>query len=118
MRFLVDECLPRQITHLLRSNGHDVLDPRESNLRGADDELLLRIAIDEDRIIVTRDLTFHISKRKPPGILLIRLPSHLSPEEISKVFNEFIKKQGLKRIAGTVASLNAVRVRFHPLPED
>ncbi len=35
MRFLIDECVPRQLTARLRDRDHDVLDPRESALRGA-----------------------------------------------------------------------------------
>jgi predicted nuclease of predicted toxin-antitoxin system len=40
MRFLIDECVPRQLTARLRDRDHDVLDPRESALRGASDEAL------------------------------------------------------------------------------
>ena len=55
MRFLIDECVPRQLTARLRDRAHGVLDPRESALRGASDEALLTRAIEEARVLVTRD---------------------------------------------------------------
>jgi predicted nuclease of predicted toxin-antitoxin system len=44
LRFLLDECMPIYVRTLLRERGHDVFDPREMGMRGADDKPLLEIA--------------------------------------------------------------------------
>jgi predicted nuclease of predicted toxin-antitoxin system len=58
LRFLVDENLPVEIGHFLRSLGHDALIVRRSPLVRASDQVLWACAVREGRVIVTRDKDF------------------------------------------------------------
>jgi hypothetical protein len=51
VKFLADECCDGLLVSGLRQDGHDVLFVMES-ARGADDETVLRMAADEQRILL------------------------------------------------------------------
>ena len=57
MRFLVDACAGHRLAEWLRSQGHDVAESRD---RGPDpgDHVLLELAADEERVLVTMDKDF------------------------------------------------------------
>ena len=57
MRFLVDECCPREVATVLRELGHDVLFVPDA-ARGATDLELAALADAEDRIVVSEDFDF------------------------------------------------------------
>ena len=119
MRFLLDECVPTYITVLLHDEGHDVLDPRDVGLRGADDRTLLEIAAREGRVIITRDLGFNllfVRDLQPKGLVLLRYPEMLTPKTVTKLFEAFIDSGGLERCLGKIAVLTPGRARFRPLP--
>lgn len=118
MRFLVDECAPVYTTNLLRAQGHDVFDPRDAKMRGAEDETLLRIAAQEERIIITRDLDFNLmffKNLKPSGLILLRYPNALSPRTVTRLFEAFIASGGLERSLGMIVVLTPGGARFRPL---
>ncbi len=56
--FLVDECLPAEVTRAFRGRGLDVVDLVERGLRGISDDAVWALAGKEGRILVTRDLDF------------------------------------------------------------
>lgn len=55
---LTDENIDEQIVLFLRNQGFQVKDVKEENLIGSDDVTLLRLAMAENRIIVTHDSDF------------------------------------------------------------
>ena len=63
-KFLADECVHLPVVEALRKSGHDVLLVRDICLGCKDDEVLC-LAIEQDRILLTRDKDF--------GELVIRL---------------------------------------------
>jgi hypothetical protein len=54
--FLVDECLPIDVTLAIRQHDLDVTDLFERGCRGLDDPEVWALAASENRILVTRDL--------------------------------------------------------------
>lgn len=54
MKFLADECCDRGIVNALRDDGHDVFYVVES-LQGSTDELVLKEAYEDGRILLTED---------------------------------------------------------------
>ena len=121
MRFLIDECVPRQLTARLRDRDHDVLDPRESALRGASDEALLTRAIEEARVLVTRDIGLgglalrRLEQGVSLGVVLVRLPAEMASEDAAATVDAALlladlPNDGLGVFA--VISLNKVRVRI------
>lgn len=76
MRFLVDENIGPGIARWLRSEGHDVFSVYDS-ARGSSDEDIIRMAFNENRILITSDKDFgeKIYREQYPhhGVILLRL---------------------------------------------
>jgi predicted nuclease of predicted toxin-antitoxin system len=74
MRILVDENIPRTTVAWLRELGHDVLDIRGSALQGSADSGLWKLALSDQRMLVTTDKGFTNRRSSPHhGILIVRL---------------------------------------------
>ena len=58
MRFLADENISNSLIKTLRSLNHDVIDLKEKKLQGLNDNLLVKKANEENRIILTHDKDF------------------------------------------------------------
>ena len=93
--FVTDENIHPDVVGALRRNGHDVLDVKESGFVGASDLVILRIALEGNRIVLTHDSDFGrlaIANSEPIlGILYLR-PGHIEPaftlETLEAVFSE------------------------------
>lgn len=57
MRFLADESCDFAVVKALREAGHDVAAVRDSS-RGAADEVVINLAVRENRILLTEDKDF------------------------------------------------------------
>ena len=57
-KLYLDQMLPFDVVHELRSKGHDVLRASEVGQARADDDRILQKAITENRILVTLDEHF------------------------------------------------------------
>ena len=80
MRFIIDENVPGYTAVLLRMAGHDVSYIAEI-APSATDERILRIAVSESRILITRDkkdfgeLVYRDRLPAPPAVILFRIPA-------------------------------------------
>lgn len=76
MRLYLDQMFRLDLAALLRSKGHDVLCTCEAGQETADDTEILRLAIDEDRILVTMDEHFGhwaiLPLDRHPGVIRVR----------------------------------------------
>jgi predicted nuclease of predicted toxin-antitoxin system len=57
MRFLVDECTGPSVAAWLRDQNHEVFSVFDE-ARGMDDDVIIKKALDEDRILITNDKGF------------------------------------------------------------
>jgi predicted nuclease of predicted toxin-antitoxin system len=96
LRFLVDECCPREVAVALRELSHDVLFVADA-ARGAADESLAALADAQDRIVISEDFDF--------GELAIR---RLSPQTgVVLVFCPGLRPAGrASRVATVVTELD------------
>lgn len=89
MRLLIDAHLPKRLARLLQQLGHDALhtlDLPEQNRTS--DETLNQLAIDEDRIVVTKDSDFvdsFLLTRRPPQLLLVST-GNISNRDLERLF--------------------------------
>lgn len=98
MKFLTDENVASFVVKNLRLNGFDVKDIKEERLHGSSDKILLNIAQEENRIIITHDKDFSNFIRKNNqnhnGVILTRSkdqnPSFIW-ELLTKVLNSELK---------------------------
>ncbi|MGH6892628.1 MAG: DUF5615 family PIN-like protein [Dongiaceae bacterium] len=77
-KFCANENFPGMIVRWLRASGHDVLYAAEDYVGAADDQIL-RVANDDQRIVLTFDrdfgeLVFHHQEWVAGGIVLFRIP--------------------------------------------
>lgn len=75
MKFLADVNITQTVIKFLRQNGHDVLDIKKENLKFFDVEII-KIALKENRIILTHDKDFLALVKYPKyqvGVIAIRL---------------------------------------------
>jgi predicted nuclease of predicted toxin-antitoxin system len=114
MKLLVDEGVDKPIVDLLRATGFDVHYILETH-RGIEDEKVLQIANEEDRILLTQDkdfgeMVFRLQKVHL-GIILIRLGTNTSAEK-ARLVNYALLEYGEKLInAFTVIQINTIRIR-------
>ena len=88
MRFVVDECTGPRVASWLRSQGNDVVSIYDEH-RGAGDEFVLRLAADEDRVLITNDKDFgerifrHGERHR--GVILLRLADERAATKIARL---------------------------------
>jgi predicted nuclease of predicted toxin-antitoxin system len=77
MRLYLDQMFRLDLAMLLRSQGHDVLCAAEAGQQTADDADILQKAVNEGRILVTRDEHFGhwaiLPLDKHPGVVRVKV---------------------------------------------
>ena len=114
MIFLADEGVDRNIVNGLRSLNFDVNYVIEET-RSLDDDILLQIALDEGRILITRDkdfgeLVFRLHKAHA-GVILIRLEGHTTEERADIVCRLILQYQEQLANSFTVIQKGIIRIR-------
>ena len=95
MKFLVDAHLPKRLARLLHQLGHDTvhtLDLPEQNRTS--DEVINQLAVDEGRIVVTKDSDFvdsFLLVRRPPRLLLVST-GNIGNQELERLFLDNIEQ--------------------------
>ena len=78
MRLLADESCDFSVVRALRAAGHDVNAVVETH-RGASDEVVIKLAVSEQRILLTEDKDFgqlvHAAMGQTGGVVFIRFPA-------------------------------------------
>ena len=95
MIFLADECCNAGLVASLRDHGHDVLYIKEEK-PGSNDDEVLSIAYNEDRILITEDTDFgelvYRLKKPSKGIILIRIDvkdRHIKWDRLRKLIETY-----------------------------
>lgn len=113
MKFIVDENVSPVVVQFLRASKHNVVYVSEK-LKSFDDESILKIALKEKRILITKDKDFgrFIFKKKLPhsGIIFLRLRDDSSQNTI-KVLRGILKDRSRKFASSfIVADDNTMRI--------
>jgi len=114
--FLTDENIFPAVTRWLRAQGFDVKDVREAGLAGTSDRLLMKLAQQEQRTIVTFDKDFTNPLLYPLnnhfGVIRIRIHPPLR-RDVLHAFEQFFQQFDLGQLKSTVVVLerNGYHVR-------
>jgi len=118
VKFKVDENLPEELTHLLRSAGWDSATVVEQNLGGAQDPPLARVCSSEGRILVTFDRGFSNIKIYSafglPGVVVFRLKRQDKPH-VLKVSNQLVQELKRRELHGELWIVHENRIRIRLL---
>ena len=117
MNFLADESCAGPVVRTLREAGHDVVALAEV-ARGATDEQVLELALNEKRILITEDRDFgelvYARGRSSAGVILVRFDSRARQTKPLTVV-EAVSKLG-SRLHGGFTVIDAGRVRISSRP--
>jgi len=89
MKFLVDAQLPLRLACCLQDAGHDVLHTRElPNQNSTPDSTINQISLEQERIVITKDLDFLESFliRQQPYKLLLVTTGNIKNSELEALF--------------------------------
>ncbi len=117
MRFLADESCDFSIVRALRAAGHDVVAVREVAL-GADDDVVLELAVREGRVLLTEDKDFgqlyYAQAQSLGGVILIRFPADARTTLPGAVVG--VVSQQAERLVGSFVVVQPGRVRIGRRP--
>jgi len=117
VRFLVDQNISPRTTQFLRSLGHDALDTRDLSLEEAPDEVLLQIAREQHRILVTFDKDFTDIRDYPtdygPGVIVLRTRSATS-KTVSALLTQLLDRYRPAQLEGNLIIISETRIRIRP----
>lgn len=117
MLFLIDENLPETIGKVFTDRGFQVESVKSlPQLHGQPDEVIFNYAVEQQAIIVTRDLDFanplRFDLRNLLGIIILRFPNEISMTKmIQEVKNLFIDFAETDFHALIIASPGSIRKR-------
>lgn len=114
MKLLADEGVDRSIVDGLRKLGFDVFYVIEET-RSLDDDVLLRIAADDKRILITKDkdfgeLVFRLNKAHS-GVVLLRLEGLTTQDRANLVCPLVLEYQEQLLNSFTVIQKGIIRIR-------
>lgn len=118
MRILANENFPREAVEALRQRGHDVLWGR-TDMPGAPDDLILKRAQAESRLLITFDkdfgaLAFRSGLKAPAGIVLFRITLR-SPSHVADLCASVL--EGRADWAGHFSVVEETQLRMRLLPK-
>ena len=116
MKFLANENLPAPSIEFLRNNKIDVVSIAERN-PGVTDEDVMKIAIDEQRTIVTHDsdygeLIYKLGYKPEAGVIYFRI-YNFEPDDPGKILLDLINRNFKFNNSLTVISEGAIRQRSY-----
>jgi len=117
MRFLIDEDLPRSVQGLLLKAGHDSIDVRDTDLRGAGDAEIASYAKKHSLCLLSGDIGFADIRNYPPakfcGIVILRLPSEAGTSVILSLLRNFLQDVDLvNNLQGKLAIVEFGHIRI------
>lgn len=119
MRFLGDVPIARATLEFLRAQGHDCLSTRSRLPANAPDTDIVRLATDEDRIILCFDLDFAaivaVSRARRPSVVTLRL-TRRNAAAVNERLASVIPNLGQELADGVLVAVEDHRVRVRRLP--
>ena len=120
MRLLIDNALSPALAAALNTSGHDAIHVRDVGLHDAEDDAIMRLAIAEERVIVSADTDFGallaVHQGRLPSIILFRrgAPRQPAAQAALLLANLPALEEDLQR--GAVVSIRSGHLRIRLLP--
>ena len=116
MKVVIDEDLPRLLADVLISLGFDVVDIRDTKLRGKSDDLVFSFAQRDKAILFSGDLGFSNILRFPLGthygIVILRFPNELPVSQINKEMKRLLRKLKTSDYKGNLIIIYPGKIRI------
>lgn len=119
MRFLVDESISHTVARRLTEAGQDAVHVGDLEMLGADDEAVMAVCIDQDRILVSADADFGtllaLSGAPGPSVILFRREGR-RPADQAALLLANIDTFDQPTDEAFIAVIGTDRIRIRPLP--
>ena len=119
MKFLIDQNRSPRLAELMREAGHDAVHTLDLGLEAADDEVLLRLATDQARVVVSGDTDFGTllatTSLLAPSVILFRGRHHRVAAEQAAVILTHLDDITPDLDAGAVVVITDERIRRLPI---
>jgi len=115
MHFLTDENIYPPMVTMLRELGHDVFDVKEQQLFGIQDEQVMEMAREQNRMLITLDKGFSNILLHPPGThpgMIVLRVWRLTITKATEILRQFIESTSEDQLTGKLAIVEPARVRF------
>jgi predicted nuclease of predicted toxin-antitoxin system len=114
-KLYLDQMLPLDVAHELRSKGHNVVRASEVGQARADDGQILQKAITENRILVTLDEHFGdwviLPLKKHPGVIRLKV-NPTTGNNIIKLLIPFLNSYSSKQLKDNLVILSPKREKW------
>lgn len=121
MKLLVDEALQDTVALRLAEAGHDATHVRVLGLAGCADDEVMRLALHEDRVLVTTDTDFGtilaLTGAAGPNVLLLRGVGDSAAERVAAIL-DVLPRVEYELSLGAVVVIEEGRYRVRYLPID
>lgn len=115
MDFLIDENLPNSLSEELRNNDFRAENIRELDRKGDPDSEVFEVALENDAILVTRDLEFgspeHYDTEEYEGLVIVRLGVSMKADQLVEKTVDAIQKIGFEDLKNSITVLESGRYR-------
>ena len=120
MKFLIDQNRSPRLAALLRDGGHDAVHTLELGLEAADDEALLALAAEQQRVVVSGDTDFGallaLLHRREPSVILFRTRNAPSAAQQAHLILHHLDDVATELSEGAVVVITDDRIRVRRLP--
>ena len=119
MKFLIDNALSPQIAQILRDHGHDAVHVRDLGLNRASDEIIIELALKQERILLSADTDFGtllaLWGRQGPSFILLRESDKKPHRQAARIIENLPFIQNDLR-QGAIVVFEDHRIRIRKLP--
>lgn len=111
----LDQMLPLDLAHELRSKGHNVLRASEVGQARADDDIILQKAITENRLLITLDEHFGdwviLPLKRHPGVIRLKI-NPTTANNIIKLLIPFLNTYSSEQLKNNLVILSPKREKW------
>ena len=119
MKILIDNALSPQIAQILRDHGHDAVHVRDLGLNRASDEIIIELALKQERILLSADTDFGtllaLWGRQGPSFILLRESDKKPHRQAARIIENLPFIQNDLR-QGAIVVFEDHRIRIRKLP--
>ncbi len=118
MKFFLDANMPYLNLRIFKELNLEAKHARDLGLSNAEDIEILKYSVQNNYILITKDLEFgnlKIFPMKPHGLIILRLPHNFRADKMNNVLKGFLKSVNLQDLKGSISIVKLGKYRIRKL---